>query len=81
MSKMILSGRAGSPETPPTPDRWSSPRLLRTRQAMLWSAQDVSPLTPTPPTIFLPGPYSASPPPKTLIPPILLPVMGSWAVP
>ena len=29
MSKMILSGRAGSPETPPTPDKWSSPRLLR----------------------------------------------------
>src|SRR6516164_3726191 len=55
ISNTMLSGRAESPETPPTPERWSRPRLLRTRHAMLWSAHDVSPLTPTPPTITLPG--------------------------
>src|SRR4029453_14613473 len=35
ISKMMLSGRAASPETPPTPLKWSKPRLFRTRQAML----------------------------------------------
>src|SRR5215470_10736549 len=77
----MLSGCAGSPETPPTPARWSNLRLLRTRHAMLWSAHEVSPLTPTPPTNFLPEAYRASPPPKTLMPPILFPTIGSWAVP
>ena len=33
MSKMMLSGRMGSPETPPTPIRWSKPKLFRVRQA------------------------------------------------
>ena len=60
MSKTMLSGRTGSPDTPPTAGKepeaamWSSPRRFRTRQAMLWSAQEVSPLTPTPPTITCP---------------------------
>ena len=36
---------------------------------------------PHPPTIFLPGPYSAKPPPNTFTPPITFPTMGSWAVP
>jgi hypothetical protein len=33
--------------------------------AMLWSAHDESPLTPTPPTIFPLALYSARPPPNT----------------
>src|SRR5277367_506030 len=48
---------------------------------MLWSAQEVSPLTPTAPRITLPGPYSAKPPPNTFTPPIFWPTMGSNAVP
>src|SRR4029079_7594533 len=48
---------------------------------MLWSAHDVSPLTPTPPTSFLPAAYSPRPPPNTLTPPILLPTNGSFAAP
>ena len=48
----VLSARAGSPLTPPTPSRKSRCSRCRTRQAMLWSAHDVSPLAPNPPTTF-----------------------------
>src|SRR5580698_239689 len=48
---------------------------------MSWSAHEVSPLTPTAPINFLPGPYSANPPPNTFTPPIFCPTIGSLAVP
>jgi hypothetical protein len=43
--------------------------------------QEVSPLTPSPPTSVPSDVYSANPPPKTLIPPIRLPIIGSLVVP
>src|SRR5215831_2511509 len=61
--------------------RRSSPSACRVRQAMLWSAQDVSPLTPTAPTFFPLASYSARPPPKTFVPPTNWPTSGSCGVP
>src|SRR5260370_35199391 len=61
ISKMMLSGCVGSPANrlagpgtagrEPEAARGSRPRRARTRQAMVWSAQEVSPLTPPPPTV------------------------------
>ena len=43
--------------------------------------QDVSPLRPSPPTIFPLLLYRGRPPPKTMTPPIALPTIGSFGVP
>src|SRR2546427_6046538 len=47
----------------------------------MWSVQEVSPLTPTPPTLLPPVVYNASPPPNTLTPPTRSPTSGSFAAP
>src|SRR5258706_3915831 len=48
---------------------------------MLWSAHEVSPLTPIAPTSTLAELYKANPPPNTFTPPILLPKRGSFGMP
>src|SRR2546428_2189142 len=75
----MLSGRVASVPTPPGTK--SMFKLCRARQAMLWSAQEVSPLTPIAPSNTPPGLYNARPPPNTLTPPIFIPTSGSVAVP
>ena len=47
----------------------------------MWSVQDVSPLTPTPPTLTPPVLKSAKAPPKTFTPPTLFPTSGSLSCP
>src|SRR2546426_2074139 len=49
------------------------PASSRTRFAISWSVQAVSPLIPTPPTTWLPA-YSATPPPKVMMPPAICPL-------
>lgn len=62
-----------------TANLWAAVQPVR--QAMLWSAHDVSPLTPIAPTSTLEALYIARPPPNTFTPPILAPTSGSVAVP
>ena len=52
--------------------RWVESGSVPDALAISWSAHDVSPLTPRPPTRVCPL-YNASPPPKTMVPPQTLP--------
>src|SRR5207237_10585536 len=72
MSKMMLSGCAASDRPPtgwPAGPKWSRLSRWRTRQATMWSVQEVSPLNPTPPTFLPPLASRTSPPPNTFTPP------------